>query len=214
MELTKRVARNVWMLVLCFIVSCGFSSFSQIPKPATTPENIDLFPKPGFEPLELHKSRVRDNSNFKPENFQFPQASGKSLNDRLEVGVSAETVDCKPSWGLFKFRVNSKGQIDSTWFDGHLPKKVSMQILKNIRATQGSWIIAPGTKESDVAWYVYFYSDTRARLTKNLNCSESDKELQRAVSSMSSYFYNMYYWVGEDKAMIIRPTSNDGAPRN
>lgn len=214
MKRIECVVRNKWILVLCFIVSCGFSSFSQIPKPATTPENIGLFPKPGFEPLELHKPRVRDNSTFKPENFQFSQASGKSLNDRLEVGVSAETVDCKPSWGLFKFRVNSKGQIDSTWFDGHLPKKVSMQILKNIRATQGSWIIAPGTKESDVAWYVYFYSDTRARLTKNLNCSESDKELQRAVSSMTSYFYNMYYWVGEDKAMIIRPTSNDGAPRN
>lgn len=208
------MARNNWTLILSFIVSCGFSSFSQVPKPATTPANIGLFLKPGFEPLEPHKPRVRDNSNFKPENFQFSQASGKSLNDRLEEGVSAETIDCKPSWGLFKFRVNRKGIIDSTWFDGQLPKKVSLRILENIRGTQGSWIVAPGTKESDVAWYLYFYSDTRARLTKNLNCSESDKELQRTVSSMTSYFYNMYYWVGEDKAVIVRPTSNDGAPRN
>lgn len=214
MELIGRIARSNWILILSITVSCGFSSFSQIPKPATTPENIGLFPKPGFEPPELYKPRVRNNSNFKPENFQFSQASGTSLNDRLEVGVSAETVDCKPSWGLFKFRVNGKGLIDSTWFDGQLPKKVSLRILENICGTQGSWIVAPGTKESDVAWFVYFYSDTRARLTKNLNCSESDKELQRTVSSMTSYFYNMYYWVGEDKAMIVRPTSNDGAPRN
>jgi hypothetical protein len=173
----------------------------------------DYFPKPGFEPLAPHKSPVRDRSNIKPENFRFSEASGKSLDDRLSAGVGTEIPDCKPAWRLFKFRVTGKGLIDSTWFDGQLPKEKSIQILDNIRATGGSWIVAHGTKEGDVAWYVYFYSDTCARWDKNLNFSELDKELQKIVSSMTGNFYRLFYWTGEDKATIVRPTGNDGQPR-
>ena len=209
----ERIVRKKGAFTFCLLILCGLAVFSQNPKPITSPENIGLFPRPGFEPLPPHKSHVKDNSNIKPENFRFSDASGKSLNDRLSVGVGTETPNCKPSWGMFKFRVNGKGLVDSTWFDGHLPKEVSIRILDNIRATQGSWIVAPGTKETDVAWYVYFYSDTRARWDKNLKCSESDKELQKTVSSMTAYFYNLFYWFGEDKATMIRPTNNDGQPR-
>jgi hypothetical protein len=212
MELLERIVRKE-LVTFCVIIFCGFSVFAQNSKPITSPENIGLFPKPGFEPLAPHKSPVRDRSNIKPENFRSSEASGKSLDDILSPGVGAEIPDCKPSWGLFKFRVTGKGLVDSTWFDGQLPKEKSIQILNNIRATNGSWIVAPGTKEGDVAWYVYFYSDTRARWDKNLNCSELDKELQKIVSAMTGNFYRLYYWTGEDKATIVRPTDNDGQPR-
>ncbi len=214
MELLKQVlVRNKGVLTFCLFILCGFSVFSQNSKPTFRPETIELFPKPGFEPPPPHKPRVIDKSNFKPENFRFSDASGKSLDDRLSVGMSTEPATCKPSYGLFKFRVNGRGLIDSTWFDGQLSKEVSIRILDNIRATEGSWVIKPGTKEEDEAWYVYFYSDTRGRWDKKLNCTEADKELQKAVSAMSNYYYNLYYWIGEDKATLIRPTQNDGQPR-
>jgi hypothetical protein len=204
---------NRGVLTFCLFILCGFSVFSQNSKNTVHPEHIELFPKPGFERLPPHTPTVRDKSNFKPENFRFSDATGKSLNDRLSVGVSTESANCKPSYALFKFRVNGKGLIDSTWFDGQLSKEVSSRILNNIRATDGSWVVAPGTKEGDVAWYIYFYSDTRGRWDKKLNCTESDKELQKAVSAFSNYYSNLYYWVGEDKATLIRPTVNDGQPR-
>lgn len=214
MELLKQVvARNKGVFTFCLFILYGFSGFSQNSKHTFHPENIELFPKPGFERLPPHKPTVIDKSNIKPENFRFSDATGKSLNDRLSVGTSTEPANCKPSYALFKFRVNDKGLIDSTWFDGLLSKEVSIQILDNIRATEGSWVIAPGTKEGDVAWYIYCYSDTRARWDKKLNCTEADKELQKAVSAISGYFSNLYYWIGEDKATLIMPTENDGQPR-
>ncbi|MPR32994.1 hypothetical protein [Salmonirosea aquatica] len=214
MELLEKVViHNKGVLTFCLCILCGFSVFSQNSEHRVHPANIELFPKPGFEPLPPHKSKIIDRSNFKPENFRFSDATGKSLNDRLSAGVGIEPASCKPSYGLFKFRVNGKGVIDSTWFDGQLSKEVSVRILDNIRATEGSWVITSGTKEADVAWYVYFYSDTRARWDKKMKCTESDKELQKAVSAISNYYYNLYYWIGEDKATLIRPTANDGQPR-
>ncbi|GAB3162976.1 hypothetical protein GCM10027291_01740 [Telluribacter humicola] len=214
MELLKQVVvRNKGVFTFCLFILCGFSVFSQNSRPTVHPENIGLFPKPGYEPLPPHKSKVIDKSNFKPENFRFSDATGKSLNERLSVGISTESANCKPSYALFKFRVNGKGLIDSTWFDGQLSKEVSIRILGNIRTTEGSWVIAPGTKEVDVAWYVFFYTDTRGQWDRNLNCTESDKELQKAVSAFSDYFYNLYYWVGEDRATVIRPIQIDGQPK-
>lgn len=212
MKLFERIARYKGSWILCLFIFCGCSVFSQNPKSPTAPENIGLFPKPGYEPLPPHQRHVIDRSNIKPENFRFSE-TGKSLNDRLSAGAVTEAPDCKPSWAMFKFRVNGKGLIDSIWFDGQLSKKTTTRILDNIHATAGSWIVAPGTKESDVAWYVYFYSDTRGRWDRKLNCSESDKELQKAISFMTGYFYQLFYWTGEDKATIIRPTDNDGLPR-
>jgi hypothetical protein len=214
MELLEQVVRKKAVLTFCLVLFCLFPVFSQNSKPANSPENVGLFPRPGFEPLAPHKSPVRDRSNIKPENFRFSDAKGRSLDDLLSVGAGKDAPDCKPSWAMFKFRLNGKGLIDSTWFDGQLPKEVSARILNNIRNTEGSWTVAPGTKEEDVAWYVYFYSDTRGRWDRNLNCSESDKELQATVSSMTAFFKNLFYLFGEDRATMVRPTGNDGYPKN
>jgi len=199
--------------IFVILLSLTLTTFAQESEGEKAAAKIGLFYLPGFEPSPKSKSHQPDTANYKPQNFRFRDASGRSLNDRLSVGVGAETLDCKPSWAMFKFRINGKGLVDSTWFDGHLPKEVSIRILDNIHATEGSWTVAPGTKEVDVAWYIYFYSDTRGRWAKDLNCSESDKELQRTVSSMTAFFYNLFYWLGDDKATMVRPTDNNGIPR-
>lgn len=207
------IARISVYLTFSLSILSGFASLSQSPGGSTPPAVIGLFPMPGFEPLPPHKSRVVDKTKFKPENFRFLNKAGKSLEDRLSSNAALETVDCRPSWGLFAFRVNGKGAIDSTWFDGHLPAASSNRILANICATEGSWVIAPGTKPDDVAWFVYFYSDVRALWDKNVQCSEADKELQKAVSSMNGFFYNLFFWLGKDNATMLRPTVIDGLPK-
>ncbi len=212
MELWARlIVRKHAVFTFWLITLCGSTAFCQNSR--LRPEDIELFPKPGFELDPPHKSTIRDNSNIKPENFRFADKSGKSLEYRLSAGTGAEPPDCIPSWGLFRFSVNGRGLIDTTWFDGKLPAEVSKRILNNIRSTEGSWMVVPGTKPNDVAWYVYFYSDTRGRWNKNMRCPESDKELQKVVSSMTSLFYNSFYFLGEDKATMVRPTSNDGTPK-
>lgn len=210
MELLEHLAHRGSLLALWIFILCGFSVFSQDSKPRISGDDIELFPRPGFEPIAPHKSVRRDNSNIKPENFRFHDKSRRSLDERLSMGVGEKKISCKPSWGMFKFRVNGKGVVDSCWFDGQLPVKVSNRILDNIRATKGSWILSPGTQETDVAWYVYFYSDTRGRLDRKMNCSSADMELQKVVSFMTSYFQNLFYLLGEDKATMIMATSNDG----
>jgi hypothetical protein len=56
-----------------------------------------------------------------------------------------------------------------------------------------------------------FYSDVRG--DKNVQCSEADKQLQKAVSSMSGFFYNLFFRLGEDNATMLRPTVIDGLPK-
>ncbi|TDE14585.1 hypothetical protein [Dyadobacter psychrotolerans] len=210
MRCTVQIKKILISALLLFTAS----AFAQESAGEKAARNIGLLLAPWHERLPPHKSYVRDNSNIKPENFRFRDAPGRSLNDRLSVGVGAKTPDCKPSWAMFKFRVNGKGLVDSTWSDGNLPKEVSNRFVDNIHATDGSWIVASGTKETEVAWYVYFYSDTRGLWDRNLNCSDSDKELQKTVSYMTSFFYNLFYCFGEDKATMVRPTDNNGIPRN
>jgi hypothetical protein len=155
------IARISVYVTFLFSALSGFASLSQNPENRTNRAAIGLFPRPGFEPFPPHKSRVIDKTKFKPQNFRFLNKAGESLEDRLSSNAVTETVDCKPSWGLFAFRINGKGAIDSTWSDGHLPTASSNRILANICATEGSWAIAPETKPDDVAWFVYFYSDVR-----------------------------------------------------
>ena len=209
----KLIARISLYLTFSLTVLFGFEALCQNPGGRTNPAVIGLFPIPGLEPLPPHKSRVIDKTKFKPENFRFLNKSGKSLEDRLSSNAAPETVDCGPSWGLFAFRVNGKGAIDSTWFDGHLAAASSNRILANICATEGGWVIAPGTKPDDAAWFVYFYSDVRALWDKNVQCSLAEKELQKAVSSMNGFFYNLFFRLGEDNATMLRPTIIDGLPK-
>ncbi len=68
-----------------------------------------------------------------------------------------EIAECKPTWSVFYFRVNGKNQVDSIKHTGNLPPFVTQQILENIKATQGHWEIAKGTKKTAYCWFIYPY---------------------------------------------------------
>lgn len=204
---------NMIRILFLVIFTTGIS-FAQDTTRRNLPAAIGLFPKPGFEPNPPHKSAVVDKSHLKPGNFRFSGKGGINLQSFLLTGIGPVTADCRPYWGLFAFRVNGTGKIDSTWSAGQMPIENTKRILTNIRATEGSWIIQSGTKTEDVAWYVFFYSDTRGRWQPNLNCSESEKDLQKAISSMSGFFYNMFHQLSDNLATVISPVEFTGLPAN
>ena len=198
-----------------FFLLLALTAFSQRPASDTKAAQIGLFPMPGFEPLPPHKSHIPDTANFKPQNFRFKEIDRQSLTDQLAKGIRLPAVDCKTAWGLFTFRVNASGKVDSTWYRGNLSDKVSDQILKNIRETGGHWIVKPETKSTHVAWFSYTFFDIRSRFIKESKCSEADKELQMVVSSLSNLISNLYYQLDQnhDRATMIMPKVVDGIPR-
>jgi hypothetical protein len=203
-----------WLVIVTLLLSIipVHAQESDTSKRATS---IGLFPLPGFEPLPDHKSKEPDTASLRPQNFRFPDIDRKTLSDILEMGVELPPNDCKPSWGLFAFRVNAAGKIDSTWYQGSLPTTTSDKILANIRGTEGLWIIKQGTKPTDVAWFVYPFFDTRGRFERRSKCSDADKELLKVVSYLSSLVINLFYQVDRDhnRATMIMPTERDGIPK-
>src|SRR5690606_27902554 len=95
---------------------------------------IGLSPLPGLEMPKRERTYRLDTANFHPENFSFRIWDKKDLTDRLEMGVPLPPAGCKPSWGLFVFRVNALGKVDSTWYRGNLPNMATTRILANICA--------------------------------------------------------------------------------
>ena len=201
--------------IFIILLTLTLTSFAQESEGEKTAAKIGLFYLPGFEPPAKPKSHLPDTANFKPQNFSFPNINRQSLTARLETNIPLPPVDCKPSWGLFAFRVNAAGKVDSTWYRGSLPLVASDKILANIRATEGLWIIKPSTKPTDVAWFLYPFFDTRGRLERKYNCSEADIELLKAVSSLSNLVFNLYYQVdnNHNRATLIMPTERDGMPK-
>jgi hypothetical protein len=59
----------------------------------------------------------------------------------------------------------------------------------------------------------FTFTLTCALWDKNVQCSQADKELQKAVSSMTDFFYNLFFRLGEDNAIMLRPTVLDGLPK-
>jgi hypothetical protein len=176
---------------------------------------INLSLRQGYELLPPHKSAVPDTSNFKPENFSFPIIDRKTLTDILEKDIPQPTVPCKPVWGFFSFRVNAKGQVDSTWYQGNLLPVARDKILSNISATEGRWKIKADTKPQQVAWFVYTYLNVRGIYDKQLNCSEADKVLLRAISSLGNFFFYLYYQIDpkHNRATMLMPTNIDDSPK-
>jgi hypothetical protein len=205
-----------WLpLLICFALLFAKQALAQQSDGAKTAMQIELYALPGYElPQRTNRYRL-DTANFRPENFSFRIWDKKDLTDRLETGVYLPEINCKPSWGIFIFRVNARGQVDTTTYRGNLPSNVSNKILANICATEGNWIIKPGTLPSNVAWFVYAFFDVRGRIPRKKECSDSDRELLDAVSSLSNLFWMVYYQVGRDfnRATMIRPTEIDGTPR-
>jgi hypothetical protein len=206
------ITKTFITLILLMAVVPAHAQDSDASKRATS---IGLFPLRGFEPLPDHKSKEPDTARLKPQNFRFPDIDRKTLSDRLEMGVQLPDNNCKPSWGLFAFRINAAGKIDSTWYQGSLPTTTSDKILANIRGTEGRWIIKQGTKPTDVAWFVYPFFDTRGRFERISKCSEAKKELLKIVSDLSSLVINLFYQVDRDhnRATMITPTERDGIPK-
>ena len=206
---------NSRLIILMIIVSLyGLTAFAQQSEGAKTAAKIELFHLPGLEPSRNTSSWQLDTVNFKPENFSFRIWNKKNLTDRLSIDVPMEEISCKPSWGMFVFRVNAKGIVDSTWYRGNLPPVTSGKILSNICATEGNWIIKPGTKPSHVAWFVYPFFDTRGLFPERSECSQADRELMQTVSSLSRLFFTLYFRVDRDyhRATMLRPTEIDGMP--
>lgn len=160
---------------MIFFLLLALTAFSQRPASDTKAAQIGLFPMPGFEPLPPHKSHVPDTANFKPQNFRFKEIDRQSLTDQLAKGIRLPAVDCKTAWGLFTFRVNASGKVDSTWYRGNLSDKVSDQILKNIRETGGHWIVKPETKSTHVAWFSYTFLISVRDLSKSQNVRKLTK---------------------------------------
>lgn len=130
------------------------------------------------------------------------------------MGVDLPPVSCRPSWGLFIFRLNGLGQVDSTWYEGNLAPITSSKALANVCATEGNWIIKPGTKPNHVAWFTYTFFDIRGRFSKQLECSKSDQELFKAVSFLSGIISMRYNKVDHNhqEATWIKPATIDDTP--
>lgn len=205
--------RKVILLIIFILIApiLDICAFAQTTNPTKNAENIGLSPLSLFD--EPPRRYWLDTANFKPENFTFKIWDKKDLSDRLEMGVSVGPISCKPTWGMFIFRVNAKGKVDSTWYRGNLPTFTSDKILSNIHRTDGNWIIKPGTKPNHVAWFVYPFFDTRARFPVRAECSETDNELLRTVSALSNLFSMLYWQTGKDyyRGTMIRPTDKDGS---
>lgn len=207
---------TVELLVSIFLNILSSSlSFSQEVQKEKTASEIGLFRLPGHELPERPISRAPDTANYKPENFSFRIWDRKNLTDRLGLDVPIGPVRCKPSWGMFIFRVNALGKVDSTWYRGNLPEKASDKILSNIRGTEGNWIVKKGTKPNHVAWFVYPYFDIRGLIEKKSGCSDTDLELLRTVSHLSNLFSILFFQVDKDnnRAIMLRPEEVDGSPK-
>jgi hypothetical protein len=205
-----------WLpLSICFTILFAKRSLAQQSDGAKTAIKIELSALPGYELPQRTDKYGLDTANFRPGNFSFRIWDKKDLTDRLEMGVHLPEINCKPSWGTFMFRVNARGEVDTTSYRGNLSPGVSSKILANICATEGNWMIKSGTHPSNVAWFMYAFFDVRGRIPKKKECSDSDLELLDAVSSLSNLFWILHYQVGRDfhRATMIRPTEIDGTPK-
>lgn len=178
---------------------------------AKVADKITLSVLQGLQSLPAKYIRS-DTANFKPEYFRFPDIDKKDLGDRLENDVPLQTASCKPSWGIFAFRVNTSKKVDSTTYRGNLPYDVQMKILDNIYCTDGFWIVSPAAKPKNVAWYIYLYFDLRDTPFREARCTDEEKELHRAVSELSNLFYFLYYRINknDERATFLRPSKIDG----
>ncbi len=79
--------------------------------------------------------------------------------------------DCTPTWGIFYFRVNSKGEVDKVETRSTLRKSVSDKIIHNIYQTNGFWKI-PNDKTPEIhKWFIYQYFDLGGKFCQDDNYS-------------------------------------------
>lgn len=80
---------------------------------------------------------------------------GKSLGDFLQYGHPYVAKGCDTKVCIFHFRVNSKGDVDSLYFEGNFDKIETDVILGNILKTSGNWILPSNTTKDSFCWFVY-----------------------------------------------------------
>lgn len=209
--------RNIsFLVVLTLLMPASLhSAYAQQSEGAKTAGKIGLSVLPGLEMPKRETAYRLDTANFRPENFSFRIWDKMDLTDRLELDVPLPPVSCKPSWGLFVFRVNALGKVDSTWYRGNLPSMTTTKILANICSTEGNWIVKPGTKPSYVAWFAYPFFDIRGRASRRLECPEAEQNVLEVVSSLANLFAILYYRVDHNfhRAIMVRPSEMDGSPK-
>lgn len=214
MKIRKALTQINWFVFLILIlnaISVFAQRFKERSEQQIAAEKISLFPLSVFDPFPEPSSNWPDTANFKPENFKFPSIDRLSLEDHLAKGIPSIAPNCKPSWGVFCFRVNASGKVDSTVYDGNLNVKISNKILKNIKGTSGLWQVSKNSKPTNVAWFIYPVFDFGRLYDEKSDCSETDKLLQKTVWSLSNLVNFIHAYVDRD---YIRATMLSTEKRN
>lgn len=125
--------------------------------------------------------------------------------------LSTEDVDSLPTWGVFFFRVNTKGKVDSIFHQGTLKVSRSNEILENIKATSGKWKTNQSGDKLSNHWFIYptfeFGKDCDSPSAKcSVVYQNSQKDLKRMASTLGSIFL----YSDNKKAYLISPRQNGG----
>ncbi|TKT90141.1 hypothetical protein [Dyadobacter frigoris] len=147
--------------------------------------------------------------------FEFPvireQGIGYDLKGWLEKHVlSPRENECKPTWGVFYFKVNALGKIDSLANDGNLRSAVSERIVKNIYSTEGHWIISNTNKSIKSQLFIFLYFDYGGAFYGDNSCPEEFKLLQQTVMSISETLSKAAIVANGGRGTVIGPSLNGG----
>ena len=152
------------------------------------------FPKEVYSQRQIFRLKPIDNV----------KGAGHEFHRLLAKDVNTASYDCISTCSVFYFRVNNKGIVDSIRFEGNLRKEVQQQIVKNIYATKGHWLISPSTRKNQKCWFMYPFFDLSDG--PDDKCSESDKTTRKNLTAMIHELQQIKVFLdGQTQVVMIEP---------
>ncbi len=142
---------------------------------------------------------------------QMMSSKPKSLTGFLGYATESEkyTISgCETQLGEFKFRVNSKGEIDTINFTGNLQKDLVLKITNNIKNTKGYWQIPEHSQPQDHCWFIFpFFAFLQEKSSGcEVNGKESQKNHWASLRLLTSLPYNQQGTIKTSQGYLIRPS--------
>ncbi len=142
---------------------------------------------------------------------QMMASKPKSLTAFLGYAIQSEKYiipGCETQLGEFKFRVNSKGEVDTITFTGNLQKDLVLKITNNIKDTKNYWQIPEHSRSGDHCWFIFpFFAFLEEKSSAcQAKGNESQKNHWSIFSLLNSLMYNQEGILKTSQGYLIRPS--------
>jgi hypothetical protein len=149
----------------------------------TTSESNKMFQRSFAKKSKLEPFYYFDNKIKKGNTHCFEILENDLVAD---VPIPADVL-CRNNYGIFAFKINSRGKIEKLEYEGDLDSSIVRKIKLNIRKTEGNYTRPSKSNQESFHWFVLpFFSN--GGMLNNQTCPNTEALLSEHHTMLKLFF--------------------------